>query len=184
MNFLFIGPSRVRIGLAAVVLLVLAACQLVSKGPPPPCPAIVIVQDAAEVTQFLPGLGRDLTDVTLEVEVADFRGFCETDIGNDGAVEVELEILMVATRGPAAKSRESGVRYFVAIADQEENVLARAEFETAITFESNRNRIEFTEELAQRIPLRSGKLGDDFSVFVGFVLTEEDLEFNRNKRGR
>ena len=138
------------------------------------------------MTQFLPGHGRDLTDVTLEARILDFRGFCDTDFEADrsGAVEVELELLMVATLGPAAASRNASVRFFVAIADKDENVLARAEFDTAITFEGNRNRISVSEELVQRIPLRSGQLGDDFSVFVGFVLSEKDLKYNRSKRGR
>ncbi|MEK9833037.1 MAG: hypothetical protein VW453_10630, partial [Rhodospirillaceae bacterium] len=98
--------------------------------------------------------------------------------------DVELELLMIATRGPAAATRDALVSYFVAIADKQENVLARAEFESAITFEGNRNRIGFAEELTQRIPLDRGQLGDDYSIFVGFVLTDEDLRYNRNKRGR
>lgn len=178
--------GKARTGWAALALFALAACQQGADRPPPPCPDIVIVQDAAELTQFLPGPGRDLTDVTLEARVSDFRGFCDTDIEDDGtgAVDVELELLMVATRGPAAASREARLRYFVAIADKEENVLARAEFDTDLTFEGNRNRVGFAEELTQRIPLRGGQLGDDFSIFVGFVLTDADLEYNRNKRGR
>ena len=178
--------NRAKTGWMALALFALAACDRTPPAPPPPCPDIVIVQDAAEVTQFLPGPGRDLTDVTLEAQVAAFRGFCDTDIGDDGtgAVDVELELLMIATRGPAAATRDALVSYFVAIADKQENVLARAEFESAITFECNRNRIGFAEELTQRIPLDRGQLGDDYSIFVGFVLTDEDLRYNRNKRGR
>ncbi len=186
MNMRRVRVGKIGAGYAALALFAVAACEQGPAAPPPPCPDIVIVQDAAEVTQFLPGPGRDLTDVTLEARVVDFRGFCETDLEDDrsGAVDVELELLMVAARGPAAAGRVASVRYFVAIADKEENVLARAEFETEFTFEGNRNRIGFAEELTQRIPLRRGQLGDNFSVFVGFVLTDEGLKFNRNKRGR
>lgn len=186
MKFLRARAGKAKTGWVALALFTVAACQQGPSAPPPPCPNIVIVQDAAELTQFLPGPGRDLTDVTLEARVADFRGFCDTDLADHGtgAVEVEMELLLVATRGPAATSREARVRYFVAIADKDENVLARAEFDTDITFEGNRNRIGFAEELTQRIPLDRGQLGDDFSVFVGFALSDEDLKYNRNKRGR
>ncbi|MEP4379942.1 MAG: hypothetical protein ABJ215_17695 [Alphaproteobacteria bacterium] len=173
-------------GWAALALFVLAACQQGAPAPAPPCPNIVIVKDASELTQFLPGPGRDLTDVTLEARVADFRGFCDTDIKEDrtGMVDVELQLLMAATRGPAATSRQATVNYFVAIADKDENIVAREEFATILTFEGNRNRVGFAEELAQKIPLRAGQLGDEFSVFVGFVLSDEDLKYNLNKRGR
>lgn len=183
---LFLNSGRARTGWAALALFVLAACQQGQAVTAPPCPNIVIVQDASELTQFLPGPGRDLTDVTLEAEVADFRGFCDTDLEDDrtGTVDVELQLVMVATRGPAATTRDATVRYFVAIADRDENILAREEFDTSISFEGNRNRVGFAEDLAQKIPLRVGQLGDDFNVFVGFVLTDEDLKYNLNKRGR
>ena len=87
-------------------------------------------------------------------------------------------------RGPAATTRDATVRYFVAIADKKENILAREEFESSVSFEGNRNRIGFSEELAQNIPLKAGQLGDAFSIFVGFVLSDEDLKYNLNKRGR
>ncbi|MDA0787522.1 MAG: hypothetical protein O3B37_14655 [Proteobacteria bacterium] len=182
----FLNTGRARTGWAALALFVLAACQQGPAAPAPPCPNIVVVQDASEITQFLPGPGRDLTDVTLEAQIADFRGFCDTDIKDDrsGTVDVELQLLMVATRGPAAVSRDATISYFVAIADKDENILAREEFETSIRFEGNRNRVSFGEELTQKIPLQPGQLGDAFSVFVGFVLTDDDLKYNLRKRGR
>jgi hypothetical protein len=181
-----VSIGRAKTGWVALALFVLAACQQGVPSSAPPCPDIVIVQDASELTQFLPGPGRDLTDVTLEARVVDFRGFCDTDVEDDrtGTVDVELELLMVATRGPAAATRDATLKYFIAIADMDENILAREEFETSVTFEGNRNRVGFAEELAQKIPLQAGQLGDAFSVFVGFVLTDDDLKYNLNKRGR
>ena len=180
------GSGRAKAGWAALALFILAACQQGATAPVPPCPDIVIVQDASELTQFLSGPGRDLTDVTLEARISDFRGFCETDVEDDrtGTVDVELQLLLVATRGPAATTRDATFRYFVAIADKKENILAREEFESSVSFEGNRNRIGFSEELAQNIPLKAGQLGDAFSIFVGFVLSDEDLKYNLNKRGR
>lgn len=189
MNVLQTGRAGIRgarTGWVALALFVLAACQQGPEAPPPPCPNIVIVQDLADLTQFLPGPGRDLTDVTLEARISDFRGFCDTDIEDDrtGTVGVDMLLIFQATRGPAAVTREANVRYFVAIADQDENILAREEFETNLTFEGNRNRLRFVEELTQTIPLEAGQLGDAFNVFVGFVLSDEDLKYNLNKRGR
>ena len=74
--------------------------------------------------------------------------------------------------------------YFVAIADADENILAREVFETSVLFEGNRNRIALGEELTQKIPLKGGELGDAFNIFVGFQLSDQDLKYNRDKRGR
>lgn len=174
-------------GFALAALIGLAACQQGPEAPAPECPAIAIVQDASELTLFVPGPGRDLIDVTLEARVSEFGGFCDTDVDEDtraGEVTIDMEVLFEATRGPASTSREATVSYFIAITDVEENILARETFNTDLVFEGNRNRIGFIEELSQTIPLRAGEIGEDFKVFIGFQLTEEQLEYNRNKLGR
>lgn len=169
-----------------LAMFALAACEA-SNRPPPPCPNIVIVQDVSDITIFKAGSGRDLTDVDLEAQIVEFGGFCDTDIDEDsraGEVVVEMELVLRATRGPANTSRDGSLRYFVAIADSEQNILAREEFDTAVEFEGNRNRIAFREELTQTIPLKRGELGDDYSIFVGFQLSDDQLEYNLQKRGR
>jgi len=180
-------PGTGTIGLALLAVLVLAACQRGPERPPPECPEIAIVQDLAELTLFAPGPGRDLTDVTLEARVVEFGGFCNTDFDEDkgtGEVEVDLEVLFQATRGPASTVRSAKVTYFIAIADRNENIFARETFESDLEFEGNRNRIAYVEELTQTIPLRDGKLGENFKVFIGFQLSDEQLVYNRNKLGR
>lgn len=173
--------------LALLAVLVLAACQRGPERPPPECPEIAIVQDLAELTLFVPGPGRDLTDVTLEARIVEFGGFCNTDFDEDegtGEVEVDLEVLFQATRGPASTDRTAKVTYFIAIADRNENILARETFDSELEFEGNRNRVAYVEELTQTIPLREGRRGEDFKVFIGFQLNDQQLQYNRNKLGR
>lgn len=179
------GKGSAALGLLAV--LVLAACQRGPERPPPECPEIAIVQDLAELTLFVPGPGRDLTDVTLEARIVEFGGFCNTDFDEDegtGEVEVDLEVLFQATRGPASTDRTAKVTYFIAIADRNENILARETFDSELEFEGNRNRVAYVEGLTQTIPLREGRRGEDFKVFIGFQLNDQQLQYNRNKLGR
>lgn len=180
-------PGLRAIGLATLALIVLAACQQGPERPPPKCPVIQIVQDVSELTLFNAGPGRDLTDVTLEAKVVEFGGFCDTDIDEDdrtGQVDVDMQVLFEVTRGPASTGRDAQISYFIAIVDNEENVLARETFDIAFEFEGNRNRIGIVEELSQRIPLKAGQEGEDFKVLIGLQLTEEQLDYNRAKRGR
>ncbi|MDE0780009.1 MAG: hypothetical protein OSB67_04580 [Alphaproteobacteria bacterium] len=177
-------PGKTGVWFALLAMLALAACQRGSENSAPACPVIGIVKDAAELTLFAPGLGRGLT---MEAEISEFGGFCETDINEDdgtGIVEIDLRLLFSATRGPASVTHEEKISYFVAITDLEENILAREVFTFDFEFESNRNRIGYVEDLIQKIPIQAGKAGTDFKVLIGMQLDEEQLTYNRNKRVR
>lgn len=152
----------------------------------PPCPNIIIVKDTSELTAFRPGNGRDLTDVVFDAKLVRFDGTCETDLEDDksGTVSVDLQLFFEATRGPANETRTGSFRYFVAIADRAGKILAKKVFETGFEFEGNRNRVGALQELAQEIPLRPGQLGDEFDVFVGFQLSDEQLQYNRARLAR
>jgi hypothetical protein len=152
----------------------------------PECPNIVIVKDTAELTAFRPGPGRDLTDVVLDARIDGFDGECETDLESDksGTVNVDLQMVFEATRGPANETRAGEFSFFVAIANRDGAILAKKVFETEFEFEGNRNRIGGIEELTQEIPLRPGELGEDFDIFIGFQLDPEQLNYNRAKLAR
>ncbi len=164
----------------------LVACSSDEGVLAPACPNIVIVKDTAELTKFRPGPGRDLTDVVLDARIDRFDGECETDLEDDrsGKVEVDLQLIFEATRGPANDTRTGEFRYYVAIANRGGAILAKKVFATEFEFEGNRNRIGAVEELTQEIPLRPGELGEDFDIFIGFQLNPEQLDYNRAKRLR
>ena len=160
----------------------LAACTAKDDRLAPPCPSIVVVQELANVTQFLPGEGRDLTDVVMQGKVTGFDGFCETELEKDttGEVTVDLRVLLAFTRGPANTDRKGSYSYFVAIADREDNPMQKHVFDSAVTFTGNRGRVAAYEELTLKVPLRAGENGGDYSVLIGFQLTPEQVEYNRS----
>jgi hypothetical protein len=157
--------------------LVLAACA--SDEPlSSPCPQVVAVSDAARLTKFGPG-GRDLTDIRFEVELEDLQFTCEYE---DGTIEGDLTVRIVASRGPADANRLAQFNYFVAVATLDRRVIAREEFDVAIPFPGNTTRGGVIEELTPRIPLEPGESGSDYTIYVGLELTSEELEFNRQSR--
>jgi len=163
---------------AAVLLsgLVLAGCAMFQEaGPPIPCPRAVTVADAASLTRF-DGTGRDLTDVLFEAEIAQIASACEYD---DGAVDVTVQVQFVALRGPADQQRRGDFDYFVAIADAGQTILARESFDATIEFPGNKTQAGVVEELEQHIPLRADEPGAGYVIYVGFVLTPDELAFNR-----
>lgn len=162
--------------LAAAALTLLAACA--TDEAPRPCPEVVVLTDAAKQVKFS-GQGRDLTDVLFEAEVEPARLVCEYD---DAEVDVDLQVRVVASRGPANADRLANIRYFVAVARTSQAVLARESFDIAIPFPGNRTRVSGLEEIGQIIPLASGEDGSDYRIYVGLELTPEELRYNRANR--
>lgn len=154
--------------------LLLAACAGDDERPPP-CPALVVVNDASKVTRFQ-GEGRDLTDVLFETEVQNASITCEYD---DNSVEAALRVLFETTRGPADSSRTARFSYFVAVADRGQNVLAREEFELLAEFPGNRTEVQQVDEIEPTIPLGEGKNGSDYVVYLGLILSRDEVEYNR-----
>ena len=172
-------PRRAAGPLAPLVLLLaLAGCGFADRGPPPPCPTTIPVAEARELTRFV-GQGRDLTDVLFEARFLDVTLVCAYD---DGVIEMDMRVRIMAVDGPADRDRKITLTYFVAIATLDRKIVAREEFELEVPFEGNRTRVIAVEEVAPRIPLRPGQTGADYVIYVGLALTPAELQYNQENR--
>jgi len=166
----------VKAAAAATALALLAGCGTTEVAQP--CPAAVAVDDASRLTKFR-GEGRDLTDVVYEVGIEDLRYGCEYD---DGAIEMVVTVSFLAAQGPANITDSADFAYFLAVATSERQILAREDFPVSVPFEGNLTRVRLTESLEPRIPLLPGESGPSFRIFVGLVLTEAELQYNRARQ--
>lgn len=164
-------PAALLLGLAGSALL--AGCAG-SEPETRACPQAVVLTDAARQVKFS-GPGRDLTDVLFEASIQAGRLVCEYD---DNVLDVDLQVEVVARRGPANSDRLANITYFVAVA-QSETVLARESFDIAIPFPGNRTQVSGLEEIGQVITLQGNETGDDYRIYVGLELSRDELEYNR-----
>ncbi|BBK34832.1 hypothetical protein EDC65_2681 [Stella humosa] len=175
--------------LRAPTLLALAATGLVLAGcgslnpfgkseTPPACPRAVVVNDLSRVTEYRPGAGRDLSDVVYSAGIERVDSTCEYD--RRRKVTMQTTVNLVVERGPADRARQAQVTYFVAVADAANQVLARETFTVPVKFEGNVTRMQASEEIEQVIQLGGGT-GAGHKIFVGFPLTEEQLNQNRRR---
>ena len=173
--------TPVRKSLPVLALVALSGCSMFGGGEAKPgevalaCPQIGIVRELSEVTQFRPG-GKDMTDVTSRAALAEYSGNCE--YGSDG-VTVNLNLFVLAERGPALQGNQAAYRYFVAVSrPDEETPVSKAEFDSTVEFPRGQTRVVTKEELAPRIPLPKDVNAKNWKVLVGFQLTPEQLDFN------
>jgi hypothetical protein len=134
----------------------------------------VVLTDAARQVKFS-GPGRDLTDVLFEASIQTGRLVCEYD---ETELDWDLQVEVVAQRGPANDDRLANITYFVAIAHNE-SVIDRQAFDITLPFPGNRTRYSGLEEVGQVINLRGNETGGDYRIYVGLELTREEMEYNR-----
>ena len=87
-----------------------------------------------------------------------------------------LENYAAALR-PALEGEAAPLSYFVAIVGPDGAVLAREEFATEVPLKEERAII--IEELEPEIPLPEGRRAASYTIFVGLVVSEEELAANR-----
>jgi len=173
---------RLRFAALAVVLLgVLAACKPTAEDVAAVvgCPPAGIVTEAAGVTIYRPGRGRDLTDVAVQANLNNIQAEC-TFARRE--VNIKLTVNLQIAAGPANADRTASLRYFAAIVDSSNNVVAREEYTVETRFPPNQGRVVLTEEVYPRIPFRERSEVSRYRMLVGLILTPEQLRENR--RGR
>jgi hypothetical protein len=176
-------PIALRLAFLAAPLL-LGACETLRSidfNPPPelppPCPRAVVGENAGRLTRFN-GAGKDPANVVFEAEIADLAGSC---IYDGDTIEVDMQIQLVAGRGPAATDDKARFNYFVAVARTDKTVLSRDAFDTVIELPGNQTRNETVEEIEQTIPLAKDETGANLVIVVGIEMTSDELEFNRQQ---
>lgn len=169
---------------AAILVFAVTACTVFqAEEPPPACPRISILGDAATLTRFRPGPGRDLTDVLYEGVVTGVNGSCAYADDGKRALSMKVSLVIEAARGPAMRDGRAAFPYFVGITDLSRNVLNKQRFSVTVVFPGNRTRLVVTDNpVALEIPVKAGRGGQDFEVFVGFQLSRPELEYNRRAR--
>jgi len=181
-----------RPAVLAVVLMgfLVSACGLVDEltqsDIPPPCPTVSILGNAERVTQFSPGPGRDLIDITAEAKIHDFQARCIYDVDDEtgiGQVHVELSVGISAARGAANTNGSAEIPYFVSVTGHDKAVMSKNIFTITALFEGNRYRVSaYDEPVVLSIPIKAPQTGLDFLIYIGFQLTPEQLEYNRYLR--
>jgi hypothetical protein len=144
-----------------------------------PCPYVKVLYDAARYVEMADGTPA-ASAVAFTGEIENLSSACEYK--SDQPIKVQTRMLMAFGRGPKAEGSRKVYRYWVAVTDRDRGVLDKQYFDLPVDFPAGADRVEKTEELdGITIPRADIKVsGANFEVLIGFDVTPQMAEFNRN----
>lgn len=154
-----------------------------------PCPAVRVLYEASRFVEF-PGAKRYEADGTT-------RKYAFEDVGFTGEIQkvtsscryfgadpidVDLEIELALGKGPKAVGNTKYVKYWVSTTRKDVAPIAHKEFTGEVVFPEGSDRMGIkAPSIRVTIPrFDATTSGANFEVIVGFVLDDDQLEFNRN----
>lgn len=173
---------------AAAALLALVGCGGGPRGDDllVSCPTTGLLPEAVDLTRYRDAALPDLTNLVLDARLVGIEnGRCSRS-RDDRTVVVQFGVTVSAERGPAATGgRSQNIPLVVGITDPQGRVLNRQTFAQAITFPANSTRTRVTSEPIELVlPVSATRRGSDYTVVVGFLLTEAELAANRRRGPR
>lgn len=143
-----------------------------------PCPAVRVLYDAQRFVE-LDGPER-FDNIGFTGEIGAVQSNCRY-IGSD-PITVTLQMDMAFGKGPKAASTTKDVVYWVSVTRKDLAVISRERFTQRIEIPAGSDRVNLQSPVTQIVIPRLNKdiAGNNFEVFVGFELTDAQLEFNRD----
>jgi hypothetical protein len=143
----------------------------------PTCPRVAVGDDVGYVARF-DGNGSKSENLLYAVKMNVPNGVCFL---NDTTIDVEMTVPILVERGPAMDGRDVNFEYWVAVARTDKTIVAREAYQTGAELRLNEVG-QIVEEFDQTIPIQPGETGRNFVIIVGLVLTEEELDYNRQPK--
>jgi hypothetical protein len=144
-----------------------------------PCPLLGALYDASRMVEFASAEER-YANIAFTGEIAGVRGLCR--YVEDNPIVERIEIDLAFGRGAAAPGDERRYRYWVAVARRGRAPIEKAYFDVDVKFRRGETVVTRTEEIEGIVIPRANHevSGENFEILVGFDLTPEQLQFNRD----
>jgi hypothetical protein len=167
---------------AASLLALLASCSWFGGGSDTSkiaCPTTFIAPDLDALTLLRPGGGTGPADIRFGVKLFSANSTCA---GEKVGIRTDTKMSFVVARNDP-DLKQGQFTYFVAVADAQQNILAKEDFTLQVEFGPRQNQMRISDEITEHLPVRDVAAAKNYSIVVGLQLTPEQLELNR-KRGQ
>ncbi len=147
-----------------------------------PCPLMGVLYDNSRMVEFAGAGNQRYSNIQFTGEMQGVRGLCRYI--EEDPITMSIEVDMAFGRGPAASDDERSYRYWVAVTRRGIAPIAKQYFDIDVRFPGDAVTVTRTERIEQIvIPRANGEIsGENFEILVGFELTPEQLQFNRDGR--
>ena len=142
-----------------------------------PCPYVKTLYDAARYVEFKENREAS-ANVAYTGEIQGISAGCQYK--EDQPIRVAMDVLFELGKGPQATGNSKSFRYWIAVTDRNRSVLAKESFTVNANFGA-KDRVYVTERINE-ILIPRAKLetsGANFEILVGFEVTPEMADFNR-----
>jgi hypothetical protein len=141
-----------------------------------PCPYVKVLYDAARYVE-LTGDRVTISNVGYTGEIEGLVSECSYQ--SDQPITVQTRVQFNLGRGPQAQGDARTYRYWIAVTERNRAVLAKEYFDLPVDFDGA-TTATVTQDQTIVIPRAEATTsGDHFEVLVGFDVTPEMAEFNR-----
>jgi hypothetical protein len=143
-----------------------------------PCPYVKVLYDAARYVEL-----KDNKETSAAVGyTGEFEGLSSgCAYKSNDPIRVQVELLFGLGKGPTATSSQHTYRYWVAVTDRNNEVIAKEYFNLPVTFPAGQDRTLVTDKIQGIVipRVKATVSGANFEVLVGFDVTPEMVAFNR-----
>lgn len=145
-----------------------------------PCPLMGVLYDNARLVDFAAPDQERYANIEFTGEMQGVRGLCRYVDADPITMSIDIE--MAFGRGPAATSDRQTYRYWVAVTRRGIAPIEKAYFDVDVRFPRGEAVVTRTERIERIVIPRAtaDTSGENFEILVGFELTPEQLQFNRD----
>lgn len=147
-----------------------------------PCPYVKVLYDAGRYVEFKDN--REASSAVVYTgEIQGISAGCQ--YRDEDPIALRMEVLFALGRGPSAPdlsvAASKDFTYWVAVTNRGKSVIAKEYFTVPARFAAGQDRVLYTDKLnGITIPRAGiGVSGSNFEVLIGFEVTPEMAEFNR-----
>jgi len=144
------------------------------------CPVTAIMRPLSNTAAFVPGQPRRPDNVTFYGVISEATAKCDK---TGDTLRLALDVLLVGERGPAGKTDQADLDYFVAVTGPGQSILDKKPFHVQIRVPPGEKRAGVTDHIEEVIPL-AGHAIADLGVAIGFQQSPEVVDFYKHFRGR
>ena len=145
------------------------------------CPQPMTVADAQRLVRFRDGPGRDPRDIVFEAAIAPGGVGCTR---RTSQMDIDMEVRIVVTAGPAVGAGAVSVPYFVRVLDGSGQVVQGQDFMADFRLTPASPRAGSKEELTLRLPFQQLSDVGAYRIAIGLKPTQQELQYNRRATAR